>query len=391
MNQVPDRWRYYTPADELERRWKLVCAEMNKQNIDCLVINAYDNMLGGYLRWFTDIAIADYPVTALFHRSGDITVIGHGGASGNSVPPPMKRGDWSTPAVAMMPTLFYTERYVPDIIIKNLKDSGCKKVGYVALTTINSNIYKYMTEELSGVEFVDATDFVDHIKAVKGPWEIEGIKMVSDLHDKLVMALPSIIRPDKYEYEVTNDIRRLGADLGSECVINVSIGADPNKPHKMLLPWQYRRLQNGDKMFCLIEFNGPGGQYSEALRTVVLGEPPQDYVTAAADAESCLKMLISMMKPGVKCSDLFKANNEYLTALGYFPEERLFGHGQGYDMVERPALVPAETMSLVENMHLCVHPGAVNEKVMGFACSNFLITKDGCEQITKAPNGLVVC
>ena len=78
-------------------------------------------------------------------------------------------------------------------------------------------------------------------------------------------------------------------------------------------------------------------------------------------------------------------------AHGYLPEGRLFGHGQGYDMVERPAFVPAETMALAENMYVACHPGAVDGKVVGLACSNFLITKDGCERVTTTPNGLILC
>ena len=34
---------------------------------------------------------------------------------------------------------------------------------------------------------------------------------------------------------------------------------------------------------------------------------------------------------------------------------------------------------------------AVDGKVVGLACSNFLITKDGCERVTTTPNGLIIC
>lgn len=256
----------------------------------------------------------------------------------------------------MMPTLCYTDRYVPDLMIESIKRRNYRKVGFVALATIPASMYKYLTEELGGVEFVDATELVDYIKAIKSPEEIERIRWSAAVHDKVYAAMPAIFRPDRYEYEITNDIRALGGELGAECIINVSIGTDPNTPVKGVVPWQYRRTKMGDKMFCLIELNGPGGYYSEALRTLVLGEPPKEYVQAADTAAKCLDLIASMMKPGAKCPDLFRANNEYLVAHGYLPEGRLFGHGQGYDMVERPAFVPAETMALAENMYVACHP-----------------------------------
>ena len=388
---VPERWRFAISDQELERRWSSVRAEMAKQDIDCLIINAYDNMLGGYLRWFTDIPVADYPLSVLFHQEGDMTFIGHGGPSGRSLSPAMARGVGNAPATPMMPTLCYTDRYVPGIMIDTIKRRSYKKVGFVAMATIPASMYKFLTEELPSVEFVDATELVDYIKAIKSPEEIERIRWSAAVHDKVYAAMPAIFRPDRYEYEITNDIRALGGELGAECIINVSIGTDPNTPVKGVVPWQYRRTKMGDKMFCLIELNGPGGYYSEALRTLVLGEPPKEYVQAADTAAKCLDLIASMMKPGAKCPDLFRANNEYLVAHGYLPEGRLFGHGQGYDMVERPAFVPAETMALAENMYVACHPGAVDGKVVGLACSNFLITKDGCERVTTTPNGLIIC
>lgn len=391
VHDMPERYRYHISNEELERRWSAVRAKMTEQDIDCLVINGYDNMLGGYLRWFTDIPLADYPLSVLFHREDEMTFIGHGGVGTRSIAAELARGVGEAPATPMMPTLCYTDRYVPDLMIESIKRRNYRKVGFVALATIPASMYKYLTEELGGVEFVDATELVDYIKAIKSPEEIERIRWSAAVHDKVYAAMPAIFRPDRYEYEITNDIRALGGELGAECIINVSIGTDPNTPVKGVVPWQYRRTKMGDKMFCLIELNGPGGYYSEALRTLVLGEPPKEYVQAADTAAKCLDLIASMMKPGAKCPDLFRANNEYLVAHGYLPEGRLFGHGQGYDMVERPAFVPAETMALAENMYVAYHPGAVDGKVVGLACSNFLITKDGCERVTTTPNGLIIC
>ena len=74
-----------------------------------------------------------------------------------------------------------------------------------------------------------------------------------------------------------------------------------------------------------------------------------------------------------------------------WPEGRLFAHGQGLDMVERPAFSGGESMKLEENMFFAVHPAAVTPDAFGSACDNFLVTKDGAERITDLTRGIIAC
>lgn len=96
VHDMPERYRYHISNEELERRWSAVRAKMTEQDIDCLVINGYDNMLGGYLRWFTDIPLADYPLSVLFHREDEMTFIGHGGVGTRSIAAELA-GAWGKP------------------------------------------------------------------------------------------------------------------------------------------------------------------------------------------------------------------------------------------------------------------------------------------------------
>ena len=56
--------------------------------------------------------------------------------------------------------------------------------------------------------------------------------------------------------------------------------------------------------------------------------------------------------------DLLDANNEFLRNKGFPEEKRLFAHGQGYDLVERPAIREDEPMILKENMNITVYQAA---------------------------------
>ncbi len=55
--------------------------------------------------------------------------------------------------------------------------------------------------------------------------------------------------------------------------------------------------------------------------------------------------------------DVAAAHDEFMTARGYGKEKRLYAHGQGYDLVERPLIREDETMALAAGMNLAVHPG----------------------------------
>jgi hypothetical protein len=62
---------------------------------------------------------------------------------------------------------------------------------------------------------------------------------------------------------------------------------------------------------------------------------------------------------------------------GMPPELRLYCHGQGYDLVERPLVRADETMSLAENMNLAVHPGYETDAIWAVICDNYLVEAGG--------------
>jgi hypothetical protein len=66
-----------------------------------------------------------------------------------------------------------------------------------------------------------------------------------------------------------------------------------------------------------------------------------------------------------------------MTSRGAPPELRLYGHSQGYDLVERPLLRSDETMPLAAGMNMAVHPGFFTPTNFIFVCDNYLIHADG--------------
>ena len=68
---------------ELERRWGLVRKEMLARKIDALVMQATNDWLGGYVKWFTDLpANNGYPRTVLFYAGDPMSVVEMGPVDG---------------------------------------------------------------------------------------------------------------------------------------------------------------------------------------------------------------------------------------------------------------------------------------------------------------------
>ena len=81
-----------------------------------------------------------------------------------------------------------------------------------------------------------------------------------------------------------------------------------------------------------------------------------------------------------------------LAKKGCAPDLRLFCHGQGYDLVERPSMRPEEDMIVKACMNITIHPMAINadETAYGFCCDNFIVSDTGTYRIHKTPREVFV-
>jgi hypothetical protein len=66
-----------------------------------------------------------------------------------------------------------------------------------------------------------------------------------------------------------------------------------------------------------------------------------------------------------------------LWIMGRPKEDRLSAHGQGYDLVKRPAVREDESMTIKANMNITVHPIAASKSIFTWVCDNYLVTENG--------------
>jgi Xaa-Pro aminopeptidase len=117
--------------------------------------------------------------------------------------------------------------------------------------------------------------------------------------------------------------------------------------------------------------------YTEIARTMVLGRATNALKDAFATVKEAQDHTLSLIKPGADPAAIARAHDEWMIARGRPAERRLYAHGQGYDLVERPLIRADETMKLAAGMNLAVHPGYDDGTVFAVICDNYLVTEDG--------------
>lgn len=164
---------------ELARRWHEVRAQMASRDLDAIVMQNQNDWLGGYVKWFIDLpATNGYPVTVAFHADDEMTIVDMGpfdGRRGLHGVDDLRRGVGTVLTTPAFLSVDYTRGYHAEALIPDLRRRGYRKIGMLAPGALPHGFATALRDGLSGVEFEDATDWVDEIKAVKSPEEVEWI------------------------------------------------------------------------------------------------------------------------------------------------------------------------------------------------------------------------
>ena len=369
-----------TSESELERRWTAVRKAMQSQNIDALVMQGSDDWLGGYVRWFTDVwAVNGYPRTVIFYADRPMTIVEMGARdTSRSLDghDPVHRG---VDLVLCSPS-FFSIGYSPiedaRLVSSDLKEKKVSRVGVLTPQSLRHSMISSI-EEL-GLDIVDMTDSIDYIKAIKSDEEIEQVKACCKLQDKVFNAVLTYIKPGMRDIDVTNfaqaEAHRLGSDNGLILCSSARLGSPARFKSRQM---QGKVIENGEHFSMLIEVNGPGSMYAEIARTIVLGTATQKLRDEFAMMKEAQDHTLSLMKPGAHPRDIADSHDKWMIDHGLPAERRLYAHGQGYDLVERPLIRADETMSLAANMNFAVHPGYDDGTVFAVICDNYLTTETG--------------
>jgi len=373
---------------ELERRWRLVRSAMRERRMDALVMQATNDWLGGYVKWFTDLpANNGYPRSIVFHIDDAMTIVEMGptGATRALSGDALYRGAGEAKLTPSFLSIDYTHAYDAELVVADLKPRSYRTIGLVGKGALPHAFVTHIEGAIGAVEFLDATPMVDRIKAVKSAEEIDLIRATAKMQDRVFAAVLEHVRPGMRDVDVTAFAQLQGQLMGSEQGIFLG-GSSPMGTRSPFVPryMQGRTLQRGDHLSLLIENNGPGGFYTEIARTIVLGKASNELKDGFESVREAQTHTLSLIEPGVSCRDIHSAHNAYMEKRRLPPELRLYAHGQGYDMVERPLIRSDETMMIEAGMNLAVHPGYETDSIFAVICDNYLVETTGVSDCLHA-------
>jgi Xaa-Pro aminopeptidase len=379
-NGLSERLQTPISTAELERRWNAVRAAMKREKVDVLLMQNNNDHMGGYVKYFTDMpATNGYPNTVVFPADDEMTVICQGPFKGDGRPPAdMWRGVKRMLTTPSYESAHYTQGYDPELAAKALQPYAKGTIGLVGTYQMSFAMGDTIMKKFPRARYVDASELVDRVKVIKSAEELELIRRAAIMQDGAMKAAFAAIKPGMRDTEVAAVAVHYSQDHGSENGIYLCASAPSGVAAKFgQRHVQNRTIQKGDTFALLVEDSGPGAMFTELGRSCVLGKVPQQMKDELEFVKASRKLTLDMLKPGTPCKDIWEAFNDFMRKNGRPEEARLYCHGQGYDLVERPLIRSDEPWTIQKDMNIVVHPTYAHGGYLNWLCDNYIIGGNG--------------
>ena len=263
----------------------------------------------------------------------------------------------------------------------------CENVGfeenYVTYAKYKEYMHKYKINNL-----VETENMIEKQRQIKDEEELENIKKACQITDECYTYILNYIKPGMTEKQIAREIDDYYYKHaeGTSFETIVASGENSSKPHAVPTD---RQIQDVDiitiDMGCKVN-----GYCSDMTRTFFVGEVPSHvkpvYELVLKNQEQVLRDLRenSNTKQIAKMVDNdFRLHNYDLI--------HALGHGVGLDIHEAPVLGINSESILKENMVVTNEPGIYVTGQFGVRIEDtVLITKGGCEALTKSPKKYVI-
>lgn len=263
----------------------------------------------------------------------------------------------------------------------------CENVGfeenYVTYAKYKEYIRKYKINCL-----VETENMIEKQRMVKDDEEIENIRRACKVTDDCFDHIVNYIRPGMTEKQIAREIDyfyyKHSEGLSFDTI--VASGENSSKPHAVPTD---RRIQENDvitiDMGCKIN-----GYCSDMTRTIFVGKVPDEIKPVYDLVLKNQEQVLQDMKDNANTKQISKmVDNDF--RLNNYDLIHALGHGVGLDIHEGPVLSINSESVLRENMVVTDEPGIYVAGQFGVRIEDtVLITKGGCEPLTKSPKRYIV-
>ncbi len=287
---------------------------------------------------------------------------------------------------------------VDEIIVTDIKDITdedyknffifCENVGfeenYVTYAKYKEYMHKYMINNLMETEQI-----IEKQRTTKDKDEIANTRKACEITDRCFKHLIDFIKIGMTEKEIAYEIQRYFIINGASGLAFDSIvasGVNSSMPHAVPTD---KIIENGD--IIILDFGCKyNGYCSDMTRTIFVGYVKEEIKEIYNLVLKNQKQTLEEMYDGANTKILFKmVENDFKIHKYELPHA--LGHGVGLDVHEEPTIGKRKENILKENMVVTDEPGIYIPGRFGVRIEDtVLITKSGCETLTKSYKGYII-
>ncbi|MDO8426521.1 MAG: Xaa-Pro peptidase family protein [Deltaproteobacteria bacterium] len=264
-----------------------------------------------------------------------------------------------------------------------------KSIGFES-DNISFDTYRKIKKALPKARLKPAPGIIADLRKRKDPFEVRLIRASVAILDSGFEKALRILKPGVIERDAALEIEFSFKERGAEGLAFDSIIASGFRgalPHGKA---SAKKIKKGE--FVVVDMGAlKDGYNSDETRTFSIGRPSSEQRKVYQIVKDAQAKAIEAVRPGVKASEVDGAARGYIRKAGY---GKFFGHGTGHvvglDIHEPPSIGPLSKDALDEGMVITIEPGIYLPGSFGVRIEDTaLVTKDGCEVLTRTSKELV--
>jgi len=271
----------------------------------------------------------------------------------------------------------------------NLLKGRRLKLGFES-NHLSCGTYRDLKSLLPDCLLVPTENLIESISIRKDQNEIAKIRKAIGITDQVFSEILGFIKPGVKEQDIAAEIEYRFKRYGSATPLYETIvasGKRASMPHGRA---SSKRIQKGD-LVTLDMGAVYDGYTADLTRTVVVGKANKRQKKVYHIVLKAQKQAINKIKPKMRACDLDKVSRNVINRAGY---GKYFGHGLGHGIGlvihDNPALNPRNQKFLEPGMVITIEPGIYIPNWGGIRIEDdVLVTKKGCEILTKAEKNLI--
>lgn len=239
--------------------------------------------------------------------------------------------------------------------------------------------YSYL-RKIKKAKYIDISRILENLRETKTKKEIKKIRKACKLTDKILWSCIKNFKKFKTEKEARSFLKKQSCELSFDPI--VASGKNSAAPHHEASG----KIRTG---FCMIDFGVKNEGYCcDETRMVHVGRPSRKEIELYDFLLNTQKLIIKNLKPGVTISQI---NRLIKRSLGKYKKNMIHGFGHSLGIKVHDPYGYEDTKRFLENNVFTVEPGIYFKNKFGIRIEDsVLITRNGCDVMTKNPKKLVI-